>query len=603
VFLSKIGHFRNGTEWDAGAAEIVAFDSQNDRIFVTNAETDTIDVLDASDPTALSLVDSLDLAAGGDGLGGPNSVAVSNGLVAVAVENDDSAANGWIYFYNASTLAFISRVEVGNLPDMVTFSPDGSVAIVANEGEPASDYQTDPEGSVSIVAISGGQPATSATTIGFTDFNEGGSRADEAPGREDGFKLFGNFGCTMLAVTDATEDTVTVTDPDGVLSTISVGDFLNQDESLFQVVAVDAEANTITLNDEPDASAPIYLHDGASSFAQDVEPEYIAVSADSSTAFVSLQENNGLAVIDIADASITAVVGLGTKDHYLPGNEIDPSDRDGGAYIWTWEIEGMFMPDSIATYSVGGQTFVLTANEGDAREYEAFTEEARFKDVEVDENAVFDVEAYGVDEQLGRIATTIWGDEDGDGVMDIPYVYGARSFSIWSDEGQLIWDSGADMELITAQRFGDDFNSNNDVHESDTRSDAKGPEPEAIDVGQVGNSWYAFVGAERMGGIFVYDITQPHNPTFVQYVNNRDLSIEQDSTEAAENDTIENQADYAPEGIDFVSAADSPTGVPLIIVGNEVSGTTAVYEITVVPAGAAELIKRQPDAPAPKTAG
>ena len=143
LFVQQIGRYQHATGWDEGAAEIVAFDAGNEQIFVINAETDMVDVLDASDPSSLSFAASIDFTADEADAGGPNSVAVSGNLVAVAVENDDKQANGWIMFYNATTFAFISSVEVGALPDMVTFTPAGDKAIAANEGEPNGDYTVD----------------------------------------------------------------------------------------------------------------------------------------------------------------------------------------------------------------------------------------------------------------------------------------------------------------------------------------------------------------------------------------------------------------------------------------------------------------------------
>ena len=37
--------------------------------------------------------------------------------------------------------------------------------------------------------------------------------------------------------------------------------------------------------------------------------------------------------------------------------------------------------------------------------------------------------------------------------------------------------------------------------------------------------------------------------------------------------------DLGPEGLVFIPAAQSPNGRPLLVVGNEVSGTTAVLQL------------------------
>ena len=148
----------------------------------------------------------------------------------------------------------------------------------------------------------------------------------------------------------------------------------------------------------------------------------------------------------------------------------------------------------------------------------------------------------------------------------------ARSFSIWDASGALIYDSGSDFGMMTASLYGADFNNDNDETDGDSRSDAKGCEPEACAVGQVNGRWYAFIGLERMGGIMVYDVTTPASPTFVQYINNRDVNVQGE-------DFGDPDGDYGPEGITFIAAADSPTGNPLVVVANEVSGTTTIYEI------------------------
>ena len=177
------------------------------------------------------------------------------------------------------------------------------------------------------------------------------------------------------------------------------------------------------------------------------------------------------------------------------------------------------------------------------------------------------------DENIGRLlVTTALGDTDGDGDYDQLYSYGGRSFSIWNDQGQLVYDSGDDLERITAERYPDYFNASNSNNNFDNRSDDKGPEPEGVTTGEINGRTYAFIGLERIGGVMIYDVTDPSKASFVQYVNNRDFSAATDSAEAK---------DLGPEGLVFVSAEDSPNGKPLLIVANEVSGTTTFYEIDV----------------------
>ncbi|MEW8395898.1 MAG: hypothetical protein AB2707_07025, partial [Candidatus Thiodiazotropha sp.] len=153
-------------------------------------------------------------------------------------------------------------------------------------------------------------------------------------------------------------------------------------------------------------------------------------------------------------------------------------------------------------------------------------------------------------------------------------------FSIRNARGKLVYDSGADFERITAALLPDDFNSNNDENDSaDSRSDDKGPEPEGVTVGKIEDRTFAFVGLERVGGIMVYDITNPHRVRFVQYLNNRDFTVDAQLPDDSTNPLV---GDLGPEGIAFISEDDSPVESPLLVVGNEVSGTTTIYAIDVV---------------------
>ncbi len=692
-------------------AEIVAFDKASKRLFVVNA-AGSVEILDASDPTDLRLVGAITTTTELPPYGGtPNSVAVKNGLVAIAVENGAVRTDpGAVLFYDTNGTR-LNAVQAGALPDMVTFTPDGRKVLVANEGEPNADFTIDPEGSVTIIDI----PTTPITTntvltvvqVDFTAFNKDGPRHAEA-----------------------------------------------------------VAANIRTPNP------------GTSTVAQDLEPEYIAVAPDGSKAYVAMQENNALAVIDIATATVDRLIGLGTKDHTLPGNELDASDRDGTITIRNWPVRGIYQPDAIATFTVGSETYIATANEGDSRDYAGFTEEVRVRDIVLDNTAfpdssIRDVanlgrlritntpaflgtakvrvvhaspDAPNVDVYLTPAASSVYtqnrvlanvpfftvsnylsvapgtynyavtpaGDPNtlvlsgtvtldggaaytlaatdvltnitarvfadniagtkpdnaklrvyhlspdapavdvvangsetlvsglafpnasndfqvkagsydlqvkvsgsGTVAIDLPgtklnannvysvfalgrlvsitaaleplrfselYSYGARSFSIWNSSGERVYDSGNDFEQIAAAMFPHAFNTNFNIGAGryggfDERSDDKGPEPEAVTTGVVGGRTYAFVGLERQGGVMVYDVTNPAAPTFVQYVNNTDF----EGTLA--NGTV---GDVSPEGVLFIPDSDSPNGKPLVVVANELSNTTTVFEIG-DPNGAASL--------------
>jgi hypothetical protein len=314
------------------------------------------------------------------------------------------------------------------------------------------------------------------------------------------------------------------------------------------------------------------------SAAQDIEPEYITVSGDSRFAWVTLQEANALAVVDIQRARVLEIKPLGTKDHSLPDNALDVSNKDDGIHIASWPIKGMYMPDAIASYRFGGRTYLVTANEGDSRDYDGFSEEARVKGLTLDPAAFPDATSLQADENLGRLnTTTASGDTDGDGDVDEIHSYGARSFSIWTARGERVYDSGADFEIVTANRLPDAFNSNNDDNDSfDSRSDDKGPEPEGVTLGQIKGRTYAFVGLERIGGIMVYDVTNPYRVRFVDYVNNRNFGVDAQLPDGSVNPVA---GDLGPEGLVFIPAHQSPNRNPLLVVGNEVSGTTTVFQV------------------------
>jgi Ca2+-binding RTX toxin-like protein len=480
-----------------GAAEIVAFDPNIDNLFIVNGARLAIDLVNITDPTNPTKLGTIDLSPYG---GGVNSVAVKNGIVAVAVEANDKQNPGQVVLFDTNG-NFLNAFTVGALPDMLTFTPDGTKVLIANEGEPNADYTVDPEGSVSIIDLTNG----TVTTADFRAFN---AQIDSL--RAAGVRIFGP-GATV---------------------------------------------------------------------AQDLEPEYITVSADSRTAWITLQENNAIAVLDLTTNQITQILPLGYKDFNAPGNGFDASDRDNAINIQNWPVLGMYQPDAIASYTVGGETYLVTANEGDARAYSGFNEEVRVGSLNLDPTAFPNAADLKSNAKLGRLrATNALGDTDGDGDYDRLYAYGGRSFSIWKYDstGNLVqvFDSGDDFEQIIAQVNPTYFNANNNNNIRDDRSDDKGPEPEAITLGQVNGRTYAFIGMERDSGIFVYDITSPTAPTFVQYINNRDFTQAVQLPDGSSNPLA---GDLGPEGITFISAEDSPIGRPLLLAASEISGTTSIYD-------------------------
>ena len=177
------------------------------------------------------------------------------------------------------------------------------------------------------------------------------------------------------------------------------------------------------------------------------------------------------------------------------------------------------------------------------------------------------------------------GFDEAAGCYDELYAFGGRSFSIWSTDGRQVFDSGDAFERITAAANPAFFNSNHTASNLEGRSDDKGPEPEGLTIGTLSGRTYAFIGFERVGGIAVFDITDPRPPRFVTYINNRDFSV---SVEDADDPP---RCSRAPATWGRRVSCSSPpsrraTGTPLLAVANEVSGTTTLFSITDVVAGA-----------------
>ena len=291
----------------------------------------------------------------------------------------------------------------------------------------------------------------------------------------------------------------------------------------------------------------------------DLEPEYIA--CDNHTAYITCQEANAIAVLDIARGEFTGVYSVGFEDYSkVP---IDLGNGDSACAPGTYEdLKGIRMPDAVSLYRVNGTTYLITANEGDSRAWPV--------GLETDVN-----EAKGKTSPTGKIKTSnkvTWFDASQyDGLESgVDYLFGGRSFSVLrvTENGlEEVYDSGSAFEAITAKHFPDNFNCSNDNIGLEDRSGKKGPEPEGTAVGAVNGRTYAFIALERVGGVMIYDVTDPAKASFVNYINSREFAADI-------------QGDVSPEGLCFVPAAASRTGKPLLLAACEVSGTLAVYELT-----------------------
>ena len=286
----------------------------------------------------------------------------------------------------------------------------------------------------------------------------------------------------------------------------------------------------------------------AKSFAQDIEPEYITISDDSKTAWVTLQENNGVAKVDLTSKTITAIYPLGLKDYNTAENAIDVSDSDDKVAFNPWKVKGLYMPDAISHFTVNNTPYFVTANEGDAREYTANTDIKRMKSLKLDATVFPDAATLKLDANLGRLNLIAdMGDIDGDGDLDEMVSFGARSFSIWNgNTGKIVYDSKNDVDKKTYELGTYD----------DKRSDDKGSEPEAVVAAKMGNQNILFVGLERSDAFMVYDATNPTSPQYLQTVKTGD----------------------APEGILFIPASKSPTKRSLLVVSSEGDGSVKIYQ-------------------------
>jgi 2',3'-cyclic-nucleotide 2'-phosphodiesterase/3'-nucleotidase/5'-nucleotidase len=520
VGLEHLGTYDTGW-YDEKGSEIAAWHPGSERLFVVNG-AEGLEVLDLTDPTTPTRVKHLRKF-------GVNSCAIHGDLLAAAVASHSKMAQGEIWFYDANTLEPLGMVQGGYGPDMCMFTPDGKTLVVANEGEPMDDGLFDAPGSISIVDLSKG-PA-------------------EATVREATFDAF-----------DAAPDKLHASGVHLVMPGILP--------------------------------------------SQELEPEYITIDPMGLHAYVTLQENNAIAVIDIEHATVLSVQGLGAKDHDKPGNGLDASDQDERISIRTWPVKGLYQPDSIVSWMHDGRLILATANEGESRSTTDFREAMRIRDLRnpLTGKLMLDPEAFPVlevwedgisvedlveDEAIGRLkVSTRVGDTDGDGDFDELYTFGSRSFSLWTIDAQgrisQLYDSGDQLERIIAERMPKCFNCSHRTSPSrDSRSDDRGPEPEGLALGVIDGRELLFLGLERPGGVMTFDVTDPSSPVFLDYAIHRDCSIDLDWDEDGDNipDHLHAAGDLGPEGMLFIPRALAPGADDLLIVCNEISGTTSVFAI------------------------
>jgi hypothetical protein len=476
------------------------------------------------------------------------------------------------YTGDARSLQLLASFPVGSLPDQIEFSKDCKTILVSNEGEP-SGYgpgYVDPEGSVSIIRLKstwswgvGVQVMGKVTTANFRAWN--GRRAElEA----QGVKLNG----PGASVAQDLEPEYTTFSEDERIAFVSLQARRLANGVLRRLLPAAAlcAVNLCTgLCGQPHgAGLPSNRWKCCCTHCIHSKPTYHSLP----------QENNAIATLDVASGRITAIHGLGFKDHSLAANAMDASDKDKAINIARWPVSGMFMPDELKSFKVNGQTFVVGANEGDARDWPGFEEEGEVKAANLSSSVFPNAAALEDPAALGRL-TIVGGrnklnDPNGDGKYERILSYGARSFSIWRlDKPQRkqpqaltrVYDSGSLLETISAAQLPALFNSEGTTDSKDKRSDNKGPEPEGVAIGPCGagsRRRCLFLTTERLGAVFVFDISNPYAPAF------QSLALPPQSNAADETTRFR-----GPEGITYASytykAGRKYEHVPIVLAAYE----------------------------------
>ena len=410
----------------------------------------------------------------------------------------------------------------------VAISPDGSKLAVAIQAEGYAD-----NGVVALFACSndGSLALLSTVTVGV----------------QPDMVTFADDSTILSADEGEPRGGANAADPKGSVSIVTIGENNALTANTVTFDSFDDQRETLT-------AAGVLIQKNTNP-STDFEPEYIAVSG--STAYVSLQEANAIAVLDIPSGIFTGVYPLGFQDYGT--TKVDLQKNDAIELKNYENVYGIKMPDGISVTTINGKTYLLTANEGDSRaDWDGLDNEV--------ENKASPTGDVTLDEKVVWFNANMWDGLD----TDKAYVFGGRSFSIYEVTAtglNLVYDSGSGFEEITAEQLPAYFNTSNDKTSVDNRSGKKGPEPESVVTGVVDGRTYAFIALERISGVMVYDVTDPVNASFVNYINSREFDA-----------AI--QGDVSPEGLCFISAADSKTGNALLLAACEVSGTLAAYELT-----------------------
>jgi len=515
----KITEIASITSGDGeGSHEIATFHAGSKRIFATNGVKNAIDIYDVSDVTNPKKVGSVALSPYGNDV---TSVAAGKDVVVAVVNVSDkfsatgvpTTTNGKIVVFDTSGKVLSSPDVLGVLPDSVTFAPNGTTALVAIEAQPVCAKD---------------DPATAAKED--ADY----SKASDPVG-----------GVTV----------VDLSNPASPVLRFAGFDQFSVAEMRAKGIAVSSVVNNVS---------------------KDFEPEFVT-AVDNNYAYVTIQEANAIGKLNIGSATFESISRA--FESKVSRVARDTSDRDAGAGPRTYaNVVGASQPDAIAGFTVGAGQYFVTANEGDAREYTCLNDDLRASSLKVDTRRFPDWKTLSGNAALGRakVNPTI-GDKDGDGDIDTIHLRGSNSMTMYRN-GIAIWDSADLLDQIQTQAFGvaningshslsSDKSTMNYVGQD--RSDDKGSEPEGVAVGMVGDRRIAILGLERMTALAIFDITDPGNPIFQEW-------LQMLPTKATPAKDVKH---WSPEGIVFVPASKSPSGKALIITSYELSGSISIHQV------------------------
>lgn len=501
-----------------GGTEIGTYHAGSKRVFTTNGVKNTIVIYDISDVANPKKVGTVALSPYGDDV---TSVAAGRDVVVAVVNVADkfsatgvpTTTNGKIVVFDTNGKVLSSTDVLGVLPDSVTFAPNGTTALVAIEAQPVCAKD---------------DPATAAKED--TDY----SKASDPEG-----------GVTIVDLSNPASPVLRFAG----FYRFSVAEMRSKG------IAVSSVVNNVS---------------------KDFEPEFVT-AVDNNYAYVTIQEANAIGKLNIQAASFENVTrAFESKLKYVAR---DTSDRDSGAGPRTYEnVVAASQPDAIAGFKVGSGDYFLTANEGDAREYTCLNDDLRASALKIDSRRFPEWKTLSGSAALGRAKVNPNnGDKDGDGDIDTINLRGSNSMTMYRN-GIAIWDSADLLDQIQIQAFGvaningsHSWSSDKSVvnYVGQDRSDDKGAEPEGVAVGMVGDRRIAVLGLERMSALAVFDITQPSNPIFQEWIQ----MLPAKATPAKD------VRHWSPEGVVFVPADKSPSGKALIITSYELSGSLSIHQI------------------------